>query len=249
MSRYPIPIKISESDHQEMKRWVSAHQTPQQVARRCQIILAAAKGQQDRDIAQNMQINVKTVALWRKRFSQEGTDCLWEVASGRGRKPQISADKIKDIIHATLQTQPLGATHWSCRSMAKKHGVSKATINRVWQSHGLQPHRTKTFKLSRDPRFLEKLTDVVGLYLNPPEKALVLCVDGKSQIQALDRTQPGLPLKKGRCGITIGRTKIADTEFEQISNLTERQLKILKLLRTPISQKVKDLCRYENMES
>jgi transposase len=164
------------------------------------MIVAAAKGQRDKDIADNMKINVKTVALWRKRFSREGPDSLWEVAAGRGRKPRFTADKVEDIINATQQTKPEGATHWSCRTMAEKQGVSKATINRIWQSHGLQPHRVEGFKLSRDPRFLEKLTDVVGLYLNPPEKALVLCVDEKSQIQALDRTQPGLPLKKGRCG-------------------------------------------------
>ena len=142
----------------------------------------------------------KTVALWRVRFGREGSDCLWEVAEGRGRKPLYDADKVAAIIEQTLQDRPAGATHWSCRTMAKAQGVSKATVNRIWQSHRLQPHRTKSFKLSRDPRFLEKLTDVVGLYLNPPEKALVLCVDEKSQIQALDRTQPGLPLKKGRCG-------------------------------------------------
>jgi hypothetical protein len=147
-----------------------------------------------------MNINFKTVALWRKRTLSEGPDCLWEVATGRGRKPKFTADKVEEVINATLQTCPKGATHWSCRTMAEKQGVSKATVNRIWQSHGLQPHRVKGFKLSRDPKFLEKLTDVVGLYLNPPEKALVLCVDEKSQIQALDRTQPGLPLKKGRCG-------------------------------------------------
>jgi transposase len=147
-----------------------------------------------------MEINPKTVALWRQRFFKEGPDCLWEVAAGRGRKPQLPADKVEAIINATLQTRPAGATHWSCRTMAEEQGVSKATISRIWQSHGLKPHRTKAFKLSRDPKFLEKLTDVVGLYLNPPDKALVLCVDEKSQIQALDRTQPGLPLKKGRCG-------------------------------------------------
>jgi hypothetical protein len=122
------------------------------------------------------------------------------VAAGRGQKPQISTEKVEEIIHTTLQTRPSGATHWSCQTMAEQHSVSKATINRIWQSHGLQPHRIKTFKLSRDPKFLEKLTDFVGLYLNPPDKALVLCADEKSQIQALDRTQPGLPLKKGRCG-------------------------------------------------
>jgi transposase len=200
MSRRAMLVAISEADRQELKLWVSAHRTPQQVAQRCRIILAAAKGQQDKDIAKSMEVNFKTVALWRQRFCCEGPDCLWEVAAGRGRKPQIPAGKIEDIINATLQTRPPGATHWSCRTMAKDHGVSKATVNRIWQSHGLQPHRMESFKLSRDPKFLEKLTDVVGLYLNPPEKALVLCIDEKSQIQALDRTQPGLPLKKGRCG-------------------------------------------------
>lgn len=200
MPRRAILITVSEADRKELERWVSAHRTPQQVAGRCRIILAAAKGQQDKDIAVNMQINFKTVALWRQRFYSEGPDCLWEVSAGRGRKPQFTADKVEEIINATLQTRPKGATHWSCRTMAEKQGVSKATINRIWQSHGLQPHRTKQFKLSRDPRFLEKLTAVVGLYLNPPEKAVVLCVDEKSQIQALDRTQPGLPFKKGRCG-------------------------------------------------
>jgi transposase len=195
-----MPVTLSESDRQELERWVNAHRTPQQVAQRCRIVLAAANGEKDQDIAYAMKINFKTVALWRQRFLHEGPDCLWEVALGRGRKPRLTADKIEEVIEATLQTLPEGATQWSCRTMAEQQGLSKATINRIWQSHGLQPHRVKGFKLSRDPHFLEKLTDVVGLYLNPPEKALVLCVDEKSQIQALDRTQPGLPLKKVRCG-------------------------------------------------
>ena len=125
---------------------------------------------------------------------------MWAVAPGRGRKPTYALEKVAAIIQRTLEARPSGATHWSCRSMAKALGMSKATVNRIWQSHRIQPHRTRGFKLSRDPRFLETLTDVVGLYLNPPAKALVLCVDEKSQIQALDRTQPGLPLKRGRCG-------------------------------------------------
>ena len=162
--------------------------------------MAAADGKLDRDIAEDLQINFKTVALRRGRFRKEGVDCLWEVAPGRGRKAILPASKVAAIIETTLQRKPAGATHWSCRSLAKEHGVSKATVNRIWKSHQLKPHRTRGFKLSRDPRFLEKLTDVVGLYLNPPEKALVLCIDEKSQIQALDRTQPGLPLKRGRCG-------------------------------------------------
>ena len=200
MPRCTVPIDLEMTDRLELERWIAAHRTPQQVTQRCRIILAAADGRQNREIAEDLEINPKTVALWRDRFLQEGSDCLWEVAPGRGRKPTYCLDKVAAIIQSTLETRPAGATHWSCRSMAKAQGVSKATVNRIWQSHQIQPHRTQGFKLSRDPRFLEKLTDVVGLYLNPPEKALVLCVDEKSQIQALDRTQPDLPLKKGRCG-------------------------------------------------
>lgn len=193
-------IQLDAQDRLELERWVAAHGTPQQVTQRCRIVLEAAEGQQDKDIADTLQINFKTVALWRGRFLREGLDCLWEVAAGRGRKPIYPASKVAALIETTLQSRPAGATHWSCRSLAKAHGVSKDTVRRVWQAHQLKPHRTRGFKLSRDPQFLEKLTDVVGLYLNPPTKALVLCVDEKSQIQALDRTQPGLPLKKGRCG-------------------------------------------------
>lgn len=200
MPRIAPPVKVTEPDRLELERWVAAHNTPQQVSQRCQIVLGAADGQQDKLIAAALELNVKTVALWRKRFVEEGADCLWEVSEGRGRKPTLTAEDIERIVDATLLTKPAGATHWSCRTMAKAQGVSKATVNRIWQSHQIKPHRTKGFKLSRDPHFLAKLTDVVGLYLNPPEKALVLCVDEKSQIQALDRTQPGLPLKKGRCG-------------------------------------------------
>lgn len=125
---------------------------------------------------------------------------LWEIASGRGRKPSYGPKKIQEIIDTTLQSKPKSQTQWSCRLLAQRLTVSKSTVNNIWRSHNLKPHRVKTFKLSRDPLFLEKLTDVVGLYLNPPEQAMVLCVDEKSQIQALDRTQPGLPMKKGRCG-------------------------------------------------
>jgi transposase len=198
--RLAAPVCLSPTDQLELERWVAAHSTPQQVSQRCQIILSAAEGQADKVIAADLDINFKTAALWRKRFITEGSDCLWEVAEGRGRKPTLRPQDIERIVEATLQTHPAGATHWSCRTMAKAQGVSKATVNRIWQSHQIKPHRTKGFKLSRDPNFLQKLTDVVGLYLNPPQKALVLCVDEKSQIQALDRTQPGLPLKKGRCG-------------------------------------------------
>jgi transposase len=138
--------------------------------------------------------------LWRERFLALRMAGLAKDAPRPGRLPRISEAQIRAVIEATLHTTPPAATHWSTRTMAAAQGVSEATVRRIWHQHRLQPHRTKTFKLSRDKRFVEKLCDVVGLYLNPPDKALVLCVDEKSQIQALDRTQPGLPLKRGRCG-------------------------------------------------
>jgi transposase len=200
MPRSVLAITLSSNDREEIERLLKAHGTPQQVSLRGRIVLAAAGGQSDSAIARELETNRKTVILWRERFEEEGLASLWKVAQGRGRKPSLGPEKIKAIVDATLQTKPKGMTQWSCRLMADNQGVSKSTISNIWQSHNLKPHRTKTFKLSRDPRFLEKLTDVVGLYLNPPQQAIVLCVDEKSQIQALDRTQPGLPLKKGRCG-------------------------------------------------
>ena len=191
---------MSSSDREEVEKWLKAYGTPQQVVLRGRIVLASVEGQGDSAIARQLEINRKTVTLWRERIEKEGIGSLWKVAKGRGRKPSYGAEKVKAVVDATLQTKPKGMTHWSCRLMAEQQGVSKSTVSNIWRSHNLKPHRTKSFKLSRDPRFLEKLTDVVGLYMNPPEQAIVLCVDEKSQIQALDRTQPGLPLKKGRCG-------------------------------------------------
>ena len=183
-----------------MQQWVAAHGTPQQVALRCRIVLAAAEGESDVAIAERLFVNRKTVVLWRQRFCEQRLEGLWEIAAGRGRKPTYDSDKIAAIVEATLPTKPEGMTHWSCRTMAKSQGVSKSTINNIWQTYSLKPHRVERFKLSRDPKFLEKMTDVVGLYLNPPQQAIVLCVDEKSQMQALDRTLPGLPIKKGRGG-------------------------------------------------
>ena len=200
MPRPTLPLVISEDQKAEMGQWLAALQTPQQVALRCRIIEAASRGVAEAAIANKLDINRKTVRLWKQRFTQDGLHSLWEIAPGRGRKPKLTAEKVKAVIDATLQTKPKGGTHWSCRTMAAAQGLSKSAIAALWSSHNLKPHRTETFKLSRDPKFLEKLTDVVGLYLNPPHKAIVLCVDEKSQIQALNRTQPGLPLKKGRCG-------------------------------------------------
>ena len=200
MARTSPSVELSAADQTRLQQWQSAHGTPQQVALRCRLVLAAAAGQQDLAIASACGVNRHTAALWRGRVLEAGIDAVWETQAGRGRKPQYDLSQRDALIAATLQTKPKGMTHWSCRLMAKAQGVSKNTVNRLWQLHNLKPHLSRTFKLSRDSKFVEKLTDVVGLYLNPPQKALVLCVDEKSQIQALDRTQPGLPLKKGRCG-------------------------------------------------
>jgi transposase len=200
MPRATSALPIQQAHQQQLRQWVSAFGTPRQVALRSQIVLAAAEGQSDNAIAQNLQVSRQTVNLWRARFAQGGPQTLWEIAPGRGRKPTYGPEKIASIVEATLRTKPKGMTQWSCRLLAARQGVSKSTINNIWRSHNLKPHWVKTFKLSRDAQFLEKLTDVVGLYLNPPQQAVVLCVDEKSQIQALDRTQPGLPMKKGRCG-------------------------------------------------
>ncbi len=190
----PQRINLEESQRQVLQQWVRAHGTPQQVVKHCQIILQSAEGKSDRAIAVELGINRHTGA----RFVACGVDCLWEVEAGRGRKAQ--AGLAQRIIEATLHSKPAGQTHWSTRKLAKEQGVHPSTVARIWQEHELKPHRQTTFKLSRDAKFVEKLLDVVGIYLNPPQHAMVLCVDEKSQIQALARTQPGLPLKKGRCG-------------------------------------------------
>jgi transposase len=191
---------VSAQQRLVLERWVSAHSTPQSVALRARIVLLAAQGSSNSEIARQLSVSRPTVIMWRARFQTGGPAALTEVKPGRGRKRTISAAHVKAIVAATTQTVPPGETHWSCRTMAKAQGVSAATVQRIWDAHGLKPHRTRAFKLSGDPLFSEKLTDVVGLYLNPPERALVLCVDEKSQIQALDRTQPSLPMKRGRAG-------------------------------------------------
>jgi transposase len=163
-------------------------------------LLLAAEGLANTAIGKQLGVSASSVASWRQRFAEEGLAGLGVVRPGRGRKPVISDEQVAEIVRATLQDTPPGETHWSCRAMAKAKGVSPATVQRIWSALGLKPHQVDTFKVSNDPRFEDKLVDVVGLYLNPPDKAVVLCMDEKSQIQALDRTQPSLPMKKGRGG-------------------------------------------------
>jgi transposase len=194
------PLTITAEQRRTLETWIRALNTPQIIALRSKIVILAADGLSNVKIAQDLKVSRPTVILWRKRFLNDGPEALTTTLPGRGRRVTYSAEKVQSIIEATTQTKPPAATHWSTRSMAKAQGISKATVQRIWNAHGLQPHRSQTFKLSTDRKFTEKLTDVVGLYLNPPDKAIILCVDEKSQIQALQRTQPGLPIKKGRCG-------------------------------------------------
>jgi transposase len=173
---------------------------PHREVRHAKALVMAADGVANTEIAGRLGVGRGTVLAWRARFETDGIERIGKVAKGRGRKPSIAQETIEAIVHDTLHTTPPSETHWSCRSMAAHAGISKAMVQRIWSSRGIKPHLVRTFKLSNDPRFEEKLVDVVGLYLDPPEHAVVLCVDEKSQIQALDRTQPGLPIKKGRAG-------------------------------------------------
>ena len=189
-------LVLPEADQQQLQHWVSAFGTPQQVALRSQIVLAVAEGQSDNAIAQQLEVNRKTVRLWRTRFAREGLDSLWEVAPGRGRKPTYGPEKIRSIVDATLRTKPKGSTHWSCRTMAVAQGISKSSVSRIWRSHNLKPHRENVQVVTRS-EVSGEAHRCGGSLSEPAAQAMVLCVDEKSQIQALDRTQPMLPLGPG----------------------------------------------------
>lgn len=200
LSRRAASILLSPEERDTLQVWARGRSLPQRVVQRARIVLMAAAGARRQDIARRLQISRPTVQLWQQRFLALRLSGLEKDAPRPGRIPRLSAGKVRAVVEATLRTRPPQATHWSTRTLARAQGVSAATIRRIWKPHGLQPQRVKTFKLSRDPNFVEKRHDLVDLYLNPPDKALVLCVDEKSQIPALDRTPPGLPMKKGRCG-------------------------------------------------
>jgi transposase len=193
-------ILLSPEERTTIATWAQGRSFSMRLVQRARIIQMAADGVLSQNIAEELRVSRPTVQLWRQRFLALRCAGLEKDAPRPGRIPKISERKIRAVVEATLQTTPPAATHWSTRSMAKAQGLSEATIRRIWRRYNLKPHLVRTFKISRDKRFVEKLCDVVGLYLNPPDKSLVLCVDEKSQIQALDRTQPGLPMKKGRCG-------------------------------------------------
>lgn len=190
-------LLIPNHEKQILEGLVKAPSTPQGIALRARIVLLAGSGMANYAIAKKLSVARPTVLLWRSRFKAKGTTGLMHIEEGRGRKPETPQSVIDAIVHDTLYTIPKDATHWSMRTLAKKHGVSFTFVKKVWDGHGLKPWLVKTFKVSSDPHFVEKLKDVVGLYLNPPEHALVFSVDEKTQIQALDRTQLPLPLRSG----------------------------------------------------
>jgi transposase len=191
-------LVISEGQREALGVIARSQTAPYRQVQRARALLLAADGVANARIAEQVAVTVTTVRAWRSRFEQDGLARLGKIRAGRGRKSTIPQDTIEEIVELTRNSKPAGQTHWSCRTMAKQVGVSPATVQRVWAARGLKPHLVKTFKLSNDPRFEEKLIDVVGLYLNPPDNALVLCLDEKSSVQALDRTQPSLPMTKGR---------------------------------------------------
>jgi transposase len=193
-------ISLPEPDRNELERLLRARSTPQKVVLRAKIMLLGDDGVRTSEIRERLGTTTPTISRWRQRYEAAGVPGLLKDASRPGRKPSLSQATVAGVVELTLREKPPDTTHWSTRSMAAIAGISPASVRRIWKAHGLQPHRVRTFKLSRDPQFVEKLQDVVGLYVDPPKKALVFSVDEKSQIQALDRTQPGLPMKRGRAG-------------------------------------------------
>ncbi len=189
------PINLSDEQRIELERRVRSQTLDARSLRRARIVLLAADGVGNHEIARRLQISRNQVISWRDRFAKGGVAAIESDLPRSGRKPTIDAAQ---IVRMTTQSTPEGATHWSTRKLAAKLGISDTTVLKVWRANGLKPHLVETFKVSRDPKFVEKLVEIVGLYMSPPEHALVLCCDEKSQVQALDRTQPGLPLKKGR---------------------------------------------------
>ena len=198
--RRAIEVILASEERSELEAILRAGTSPQRLVRRAQAVLLAADGFTNKEIASQLAMSATAAARWRLRFVENGLPGLRRDRPGRGRKPKVDADMIEMVVHKTTKETPPNRTHWSRATMAAATGLSESTIGRIWKAHGFKPHRVDTFKVSRDPEFASKLEDIVGLYINPPQSAVVFSVDEKSQIQALDRTQPGLPMKKGRAG-------------------------------------------------
>jgi transposase len=200
MSRAAAGLLLDEGQRELLESVARSRTSQYRLVQRARVLLGAADGVSNSEVAARVGVSRPTVLAWRAEFTARGLWRFGQVAPGRGRKPSIPQATVDRVVELTLHHRPAGATHWSVRSMAREVGISPASVQRIWDARGLKPHLVATFKLSNDPRFEEKLVDVVGLYLNPPDQAVVLCMDEKSQIQALDRTQPSLPLKAGRAG-------------------------------------------------
>lgn len=213
--RVAKPVQLSAEDDRRLRILSKRKRIEARFQIRARIVLFAADGMSDKSIAEKLDLNRRVAARWRERFLTDGVDGLLQDAArpGRPRTARIAAN-VEMVVRITLEETPAGATHWSTRTLAAHLGTSASAIARIWRAHGLKPHRVQSFKLSNDPRFIEKLEDIVGLYLNPPEQALVLCCDEKTQIQALDRTQPGLPLKRGK-----GKTMTHDYKRNGVTTL------------------------------
>lgn len=196
MARPVKVLEISDQERAELNRWLRRRQMPAAEQKRARIILLSTEGLAGREIGERVGVTAETVSKWRRRFEQYRIVGLTD-APRSGRPRSINDEKVTEVIGKTLQTKPANATHWSTTLMAKEVGLNAMAISRIWRAFGLKPHRLETFKLSTDPHFVAKVHDIVGLYMSPPDKALVLCVDEKSQIQALNRTQPALPLSFG----------------------------------------------------
>ncbi|MGZ4990648.1 MAG: IS630 family transposase [Methylobacter sp.] len=196
----PMKLSLSDEDKFTLERWVKSRATGSKQKQRAKIILMTADGLSTAEIMVKLQLSNPTLNLWRKRYVELGLPSLVKGKCRTPGIPRLESAKVQEILTLTLTGKPVAATHWSCRTLAKQVGVSRMSVNRVWREHKLKPHRVQGFKVSTDPLFAEKLKDVIGLYLEPPEKAIVFSVDEKSQIQALDRTQPGLPMKPGKAG-------------------------------------------------
>ena len=227
--RVAKPVRLSADDDRNLRILSKRKRIEARVQMRARIVLMAAHGMSDKDIAQQLDSDRRVAARWRARFLAAGVQGLLTDATRPGRPRTARRDaNVKKVVRTTLEHTPQGATHWSTRTLAAHLGTNASAVARIWRAHGLKPHRVKSFKLSNDPDFVKKLEDIVGLYLDPPEHALVLCCDEKTQIQALDRTQPGLPLKRGR-----GKTMTHDykrngvtTLFAALNMLTGRVLSI-----------------------
>jgi transposase len=195
-----MKLALPQEDRSQLERWIKSRATPAKVKARARMVLMTADNRPTHEVMATLRVANKTLNLWRRRYLDEGLNGLLKGKTRPSRVPPLPTAKVQEVIALTLTGKPAHATHWSCRTLAQHVGISRMSVNRIWKEHALKPHQVKGFKVSNDPRFAEKLQDVIGLYLDPPEKAIVFSVDEKSQIQALDRTQPGLPMKPGKCG-------------------------------------------------